>query len=144
MAKAQAKTFEEENSRKEKLFEAWQHYLNEVFEAMPDQIGFEDIYEGLGTVTALKENTIFLDLEDGRKLFHISVSQKIVQNSRCEDLMFMTLGRKDSKWYTLNIISIGSLIGKLSNEIHMSINPKLMAESSQQNDFTKAVNDENF
>lgn len=144
MAKAQAKTFEEENSRKEKLFEAWQHYLNEFFEAMPDQIGFDDIYEGLGTVTALKENTINLDLEDGRKLFHISVSPKIAQNSRCEDLMFMTLGRKDNKWYALNVISIGSLIGKLNNEIHMSINPKLVGESSQQNDFTKAMNDENI
>lgn len=140
VAKAQTKTFEEENSRKDKLFEAWEHYLNQFFGTMPDQIEFDDIYEGMCTVTGLNENTISLELDDGRKLLHISVSQQVAQNSLFDDLVFMTLGRKDGKWYTLKVFSIGSLFGKLSNEIHMSINPTLMAEFSGQDDFTKAVN----
>jgi hypothetical protein len=120
-------TFSTEDSRKDRLFIAWNNHLNGVHNYL-GRIRFEEIYEGSATVLGFSEKTLGLELEDGRKIHDLSISREISENSRQKDLMFVILGFRAGKWWPLDLISIASILnednGKPEKEIHYSIDPR--------------------
>lgn len=117
------RTFATEDERKTKLFESWIFYLTAIHRQFVG--AFEEIYEGLVTVSDLSKNRIGFHLEDGRKLRHIPISPDINANTCRLDCMYVVLGRKKDRWWPLDVISIGSIIGSEPEGLHMTINPLL-------------------
>ncbi len=129
--------FRNEDLRKEKLFVAWNKYLDEYHNRVV-QARFDEIYEGLGIVLGLSENHFGVELADGRKIRNLSASSQIIKQSRQEDLMYLILGSKGGIWKPLEVISVGSL-QTLTQEkenpsaIHLTYNPRLI-DSSESKD----------
>lgn len=126
--------FENEDKRKEQLFSAWIEYLRVVHKQMA-QFGdreFEDLYEGVATVADLSKNRIGFNLADGRKVRHIPITPQISQRTSHLDHMYIAIGLSNGKWWPLDVISIGSIIGDCNVQgggkgVHMTFNPLYVA-----------------
>jgi hypothetical protein len=116
------RTFESENIRKTKLFDAWIEYLRTIHSEF-GEVASEEIYEGLATVSDLSRNRIGFHLDDDRKLRHIPIAPAISEQSCRLDTMFVTLGLREGRWWPLDVISIGSVIFGRRNEGHITYNP---------------------
>jgi hypothetical protein len=121
------RTFENEDNRKNLLFEAWNEYSQEIL-GRPELKFFDEIYEGVGTVSDLSVNRIGFHLEDGRKIRHVQISSLISQHSVRMDQLYMILGRQNEKWWVLEIISMGSCFFEKDARmrLHFTVNPLLV------------------
>ncbi len=122
------RTFATEDQRKTMLFQKWINYLKQLcfrFEG----IEFDDIYEGMATVTDLSKSRMGLHLQDGRKIKHVSITPQIGLFSLHLDLMFIVLGLKDGKWWPIDVISIGSIISGKPEGAHITMNPMYVMNS---------------
>jgi hypothetical protein len=116
------RTFATEDDRKTELFKAWIEYLSSLHSPTDDD-KFEEIFEGLATVSDLSKNRLGLHLEDGRKLRHIHITPEIGRQSCRLDSMYLALGLRDGQWRALNIISVASLIFGNPQKVHITFNP---------------------
>lgn len=126
------RTLASEDTRKAKLFTAWISYLNNLHAQFQDET-FEEFYEGMATVSELSKDRIGLRLEDDRTLRHISIVPEISAQSCRLDQIYVVLGRRGAKWWPLDVISIGSVLGGRLDKAHISYNPlhvNMMAQSS--------------
>ncbi len=123
------KTFQSEDTRKDKLFDAWNGYLSEVIDPkfnllVKDPTQFDRTYEGLVTITRMTPIYMNLKLETGEKINQVPISEEIMESSDLEDTMYMVLGKKENKWWPLDLISIGSIFAK--DRVHLSFNPLIV------------------
>lgn len=118
------RTLMSENTRKEQLFSALNEYLQKSYPQL-SQIYLEEVYEGMATVSGLSKNRINLYLENGRKIKDIPIDSQISVLSSRLDLMYVFLGRNRGKWWLLEVVSIGSVIGDNMSEAHVTFNPIL-------------------
>ena len=117
------KTFANEDSRKNKLFEAWNKHLQNIHHQFP-QNSFNEVYEGIVTVSELSKSYLGVHLDDGRKLLHIQIDPHVSAHSSCLDLIYIVLGKRNEKWWPLEVVSIGSTLGE--KEAHLTFNPQLI------------------
>jgi hypothetical protein len=115
-------TFQSEDDRKTKFFAACIHYLTEFHGPMGD-VEYEEIYEGMAAVSQLLVYRIGFKLDDGRTLGDIPISSRISQAARLSDSMYILAGRQKSKWWLLDVISVGSIVDVKSGKIHVTFNP---------------------
>lgn len=122
------RTFASEDERKTKLFDAWNSLLFEAWQRDPNE-EFEEVYEGPATVSEISKNFIGLHLDDGRKLRDVVVNEPITRQSMRLDVMIIVLGKKQDKWWPLQLMSVGSVISR--REFHVTINPLLIAAAAR-------------
>lgn len=122
------RTLKTEDVRKNKLFEAWIKYLTAVHEKFKLD-NFEEIYEGIATVSEISKNRVGLHLRDERKLRHIPISTEIGNYSCRLDSMYVVLGLLEDRWHVIDVISIGSICGTQLNEVHLTFNPLYVGKS---------------
>ncbi|MBX3021427.1 MAG: hypothetical protein KF799_07080 [Bdellovibrionales bacterium] len=116
------RTLTSEDNRKTVLFDAWIAYLMKVHLEFDDS-QIDEIYEGTAVISDLTKNTIGFHLEDGRKLRHVPIDPDISKHSCRLDMMYVILGRRNNRWWPLDVLSIGStLLGKQS-AAHITYNP---------------------
>jgi hypothetical protein len=125
------RTFESEDKRKGQLFSLWIEYLRVVHRQF-GEYEFEDVYEGVATVSDLSKNRIGFCLADGRKLRNIPITPQISQRTSRLDHMYIVIGLSNGKWWPLDVISIGSIVGDCNLEgggkgVHMTFNPEYLA-----------------
>jgi hypothetical protein len=126
------RTFKSEDARKNKLFEAWIAHLTEFHSRFKGD-EFDEIYEGIAVVSDLSKNRIGLDLDDGRKIRDVPISPQVSSESCRLDSMYVVLGLKDGKWWTLDVISIGSVLNCKKGGAHVTFNPLYVNPSHRQN-----------
>jgi hypothetical protein len=127
------RTFLTEDSRKTKLFEAWNQYLQQTCLELEGEI-FDEIYEGSAMVSDISKNRIGFHLKDGRKLRHIPITPEISESSSRLDHAFLTLGRREGSWRVLFVVSIGSIIPGKRGGAHITVNP-LLVDTKNAGDF---------
>ncbi len=116
------RTFPSEHSRKDQLFAAWIEYLHQVHAKF--EIGrFDEIYEGLATVSDLTPNRMRLNLHEGTKVRDISIQPKISYHTQRQDVVFIVIGLHKGIWWPLDVISIGSFVSSKGDEVHITFNP---------------------
>jgi hypothetical protein len=131
------KNVSNEIERKEKLFDALNRYFEDNDEKL-SQIFFEEVYDGLATVSDLSKNHIGFELENGKKLKQIPITPQISELSACDDLMYVLLGRNRGKWWLLDVMSIGSLMNANMSEAHLTFNPQYMGSFSELTEINEA------
>lgn len=128
------RTFASEDKRKNKLFEAWNGYLQATPISLNQKDNFDELFEGIVTVTDVSANYLSVHLEDESNVHKIPINIKISFHSLRHDEMFMVLGlTKEGKWWPLDVTSIGSAFDHRHNTCnsHVTINPLLMEAFSK-------------
>lgn len=126
-----SRTFLSENERKNKLFESWNEYLDKLQSHFIGKQS-EGFYEGSATISEVTINTFGVYLEDGTSIRHIPINSTISKSTCSLDSLYIALIKIESKWWPLEIISIGSFLNYHAlvskKEVHFSVNPRLMEE----------------
>lgn len=115
-------TFAKEDARKNKLFEEWIKHLRAVY-AKFQQKDFQKFYEGMAKFSELGENRFDLVLDGGKKIKALEVTPEICAHSRAEDSMYIMIGRRGDKYWPLDVISVGTLLGGTPCKMHVTYNP---------------------
>ncbi len=116
------RTFVSEDTRKDKLFEAWNAYFEKTAPLF-SKWEFEESYFGQAIVSELTKNRIGFHLDDGRKIRHIPVDSQVTASSSPLDNVFVVLGQYQKRWWVLDLISIRSLVNVETGQHHLSYNP---------------------
>jgi hypothetical protein len=122
------RTFQSEDRRKDRLFEAWiQCMLEREPDSWPDS--FDEIVEGTAVFSGGKKNQIAFELENGRRIRPVELDPRVLKQLSTGDAFHFVVGRLDGVWQVIEIHSVMSFVpaerGKTG--IHFTVNPMLTA-----------------
>lgn len=123
-------TYKTEDDRKDKLFAAWNDYLDAIEREFGHETQngdeFQEILEGLAFLDSTSKGKMSLAFESGEIIKDLTVSEEIRVNSKSEDMLYIMLGNFSGKWLPIEVVSIGSWVNEKKGEFHMSVNPRIM------------------
>ena len=131
----QMQLIEQENHRKEFLFEAFDDLIEKSREKLRNKNSgctkFEEFYSATFVATEIADRHLVLALDEDTKIGPVYSIPEVVKYLAVEtDHLDLEIGKKDGKWWVWNLISIGSCLEDATNEegidyVNFSIHPTM-------------------
>lgn len=121
------RTFESEDKRKDRLFEAWNIHLKKMEERWGNH-QFDEIVGGIAVVVSVSSDRLRIRWTDMKRAGEVEITSEISSFTSKEDCLMIAAGRIGKQWWPLDVESIGSVVRGKKAGIHMTVNPLLMEE----------------